>query len=249
MRVYNVIQAIVFTAITFIATVLLVIETPATGGYFNLGEAAIYVIAFLATPIATATAAGLGPALADLVLGYWYFAPATFVIKFCEGLIVATLIRRLKAGTRYSVIIRILTVAMGVVLALTILVNSTPFGEEVINASLTWTSTSILGLTLSVPTFVINLPSYTWIAIATLILALSVVMAFIRRPYVLAMALGGLTMVLGYFIYEYFISNPLILGRDPIGAIFEVPVNVGQFTAGILLAMPVVRFIERATKG
>jgi len=248
-KVYNIVQTIVFTAITFIATALLVIETPATGGYFNLGEAAIYVIAFLATPTATAVAAGLGPALADLVLGYWYFAPATFVIKFCEGLIVATLIRKLKTGTRYSMVVRMLTVAMGIILALTILVNSMPSGEEATYASLTWTSTSILGLAVPVPTFVISLPSYTWIAVATLILAISVVMALIRRPYVLAMALGGLTMVLGYFLYEYFISNPLILGRDPVGAIFEVPVNVGQFTAGVLLATPVVQFIERATKG
>jgi uncharacterized membrane protein len=52
----DVLRVIVYTVITFIATVLLVVETPATGGYFNLGEAAIYTIAYLSPPTIAAIA-------------------------------------------------------------------------------------------------------------------------------------------------------------------------------------------------
>jgi len=249
MKVYGILRAIVFTVVTFIATVLLVIETPATGGYFNLGEASIYVIASMAPPLTTAIAAGLGPALADLVLGYWYFAPATFVIKFCEGYIVSSLMKRL-GKRRVESVMRILTVIVGVLLSTVILATMVGGGGgEVTGATFSWTETSILGLRIAVPSFAILLPSYAWLAISALVVVLSVAIAFVRKPYVLAMSVGGMVMVLGYFLYEFFISNPLILGRDPVGAVFEVPVNIGQFTAGILLSIPVVQFIERAVKG
>lgn len=250
MRVYSAIQLTVFTVVTFIATVLLVVETPATGGYFNLGEASIYVIASIATPMTTAIAAGLGPALADLVLGYWYFAPATFVIKFCEGYVVSKLMARLRREPQSGMFLaRALTVAMGIVLALAVLLNTFGAGEESSGIVFTWTETSIMGFTLYVPSFVAYLPSYTWVVVSALIAVLSIVVAMVKKPHVLAMSVGGLLMVTGYFLYEFFISNPLILGRDPIGALFEVPVNIGQFTAGILLATPVVQFIERVSKG
>ncbi|MEM4514073.1 MAG: ECF transporter S component [Ignisphaera sp.] len=246
-KVYNAVRLIVFTVITFIATVLLVIETPATGGYFNLGEASIYVIASIAPPMVTAVAAGLGPALADLVLGYWYFAPATFVIKFCEGYIVSYLLKKL-GKPRVATFVRILTVVIGLILSAVVLYNMFGYGEEEAGVLFTWTETSLLGVKMFIPSFAVLLPSYIWLAISALIAILSIVVAFVKKPYVLAMAVGGMVMVLGYFLYEFFVSNPLILGRDPIGAIFEVPVNVGQFTAGILLSIPVVQFIERATK-
>uniref|UniRef100_A0A7C2V8X5 ECF transporter S component n=1 Tax=Ignisphaera aggregans TaxID=334771 RepID=A0A7C2V8X5_9CREN len=249
MSVYGIMRTIVFTVITFIATVLLVVETPATGGYFNLGEVAIYVISFMASPITVAVAAGLGPALADLLLGYWYFAPATLAIKFCEGYLVSALIHKLRQEPEKSRIVKLLTVVMGVALSLIVLLNTVGEGEESLGISLTWTQTSLMGITISVPSIAAYLPSYTWIIISVLIVLLSIVVALIEKPYMLAMSLGGLVMVTGYFVYEFFVSNPVILGRDPIGAVFEVPVNVGQFVVGVLLAIPVVQFIERATKG
>ncbi len=235
----------VYTALTFLATVLLCVETPATGGYFNLGEAAIYVVACISTPIVAAIASGLGPALADLALGYWYFAPATLAIKFCEGFVVSYLARRLprRGSPMASAITAIVGASLAVVVA-----TKTSLTTASASVVLTWTPTRIMGIEIPIPSVSISLPSIIWIAIASMIVIISVLAAIVasEKPLILAMACGGVIMVTGYFLYEFFVSNPLILHRDPMGALFEVPVNVGQFTTGIVIAYPVVRFLERA---
>jgi uncharacterized membrane protein len=245
----DVLRVIVYTVITFIATVLLVVETPATGGYFNLGEAAIYTIAYLSPPTIAAIASGLGPALADLVLGYWYFAPATFIIKFCEGYTVSKLIKVLAGrGERRTItMLKLASLAIGIVLA-SVIVALLSFGGGEASIEVGWTPTSLLGARIPIPQVMVSLPSYAWIAIAVLFIVAVVmyVVTATTKPFIVAMTIGGLIMVTGYFFYEYFVSNPLILGREPIGAVFEVPVNIGQFVAGIILAYPVVQFIERA---
>jgi uncharacterized membrane protein len=239
MKFQDIVRIVVYTAITFIATVLLVIETPATGGYFNLGEASIYVIAFMSSPIVAAVSSGLGPALADLFLGYWYFAPATFVIKFCEGFVVSKLAMHIR--NRGSTLMRMATAFTGMMISLIVAIFLS-FGGGAIEAEFSWAPTTLFGITLPIPSFRVVLPAYIWLIIAFLSIA---VLARIRLD-VFPMAIGGGIMVLGYFFYEYFISNPLILGREAIAAIFEVPVNIGQFTVGILIAYPVVQFIEKA---
>uniref|UniRef100_A0A7J2TAD9 ECF transporter S component n=1 Tax=Ignisphaera aggregans TaxID=334771 RepID=A0A7J2TAD9_9CREN len=247
--VSDVLRILLYTIITFIATALLTVETPATGGYFNLGEAAIYVIAYLASPLVAAISSGLGPALADLALGYWYFAPATLVIKFCEGFIVSKLVRVLKVGTKrgLAIIIRVVALFMGLSLA-SIIILKLSFGGGATSIEVSWTPTYVFGFLVSIPQLKVGVPSYAWIAVAlTFIAIVSLYVAVLHnKPYAVAMALGGLIMVTGYFLYEYFVSNPIILGRDPLGAIFEIPVNIGQFIAGVVLAYPVVQFIERA---
>ncbi len=56
---------------------------------------------------------------------------------------------------------------------------------------------------------------------------------------------GGLVMVLGYFLYEFFLSNPL-QGRPRIGALWEVPGNMIQVLVGAAIAVPVYAFLKRA---
>jgi uncharacterized membrane protein len=243
MKFQDIVRIVVYTAITFIATVLLVIETPATGGYFNLGEASIYVIAFMSSPIVAAVSSGLGPALADLFLGYWYFAPATFVIKFCEGFVVSKLAMHIR--NRGSTLMRMATVFTGMMISLIVAIFLS-FGGGAIEAEFSWAPTTLFGITLPIPSFRVVLPAYIWLIIAFAIAFLSIAVLARIRLDVFPMAIGGGIMVLGYFFYEYFISNPLILGREAIAAIFEVPVNIGQFTVGILIAYPVVQFIEKA---
>ncbi|MEM1682720.1 MAG: ECF transporter S component [Ignisphaera sp.] len=246
MKFQDIVRIAIYTAITFIATAILVIETPATGGYFNLGEASIYVIASISNPIVTAIASGLGPAIADIVLGYGYFAPATFAIKFCEGFIVSKLISKVRATSKSS-IINVAVVILGVILALAIALPIAFYrGEEHLSIELGWIHVS--GTPMSVPYLYLALPSYIWIVIAIAVIVMSIAVICIARlkPYVLPMILGGMVMVLGYFLYEYFVSNPLILGKEPIAALAEVPINIGQFSAGVVIAYPVVQFIERA---
>jgi uncharacterized membrane protein len=76
----------VFAALICVATLLIAIPLP-TGGFANLGDVMILVAGGLLGPIG-ALSAGIGAGLADLLLGYGMYAPATFVIKAGMALIV-----------------------------------------------------------------------------------------------------------------------------------------------------------------
>jgi uncharacterized membrane protein len=84
--------ATIFAALVFVVTSQIPpIPIPATGGYFNLGEATIYIAALLFGPFAGSFSGGMGAMLADVYLGYVYFAPGTLVIKGLEGALVGFL--------------------------------------------------------------------------------------------------------------------------------------------------------------
>ncbi|MCL2324570.1 MAG: ECF transporter S component [Actinomycetia bacterium] len=73
-------------AVTFIAKVPL---PSAHGAYVNLGDTVIYLCAWTIGGLPAALAAATGSALADLFAGAAVYMPATFVIKFLMGLLVA----------------------------------------------------------------------------------------------------------------------------------------------------------------
>jgi uncharacterized membrane protein len=89
--------AAIFAALVFVVTSQIPpIAIPATSGYFNFGETVIYIAALLFGPFTGALAGGAGSALADLYLGYAYYAPGTLVIKGVEGAIVGFLNTKLR---------------------------------------------------------------------------------------------------------------------------------------------------------
>ncbi len=59
-----------------------------TGGYFNLGDIIVVTSALLFGPIIGGLSGGIGSAIADIYLGYGYFAPYTLVVKGLEGFVV-----------------------------------------------------------------------------------------------------------------------------------------------------------------
>ena len=86
-----------FAALVFVVTSQIPpITIPATSGYFNFGETIIYIAALVVGPLTGALAGGVGSALADLYLGFAYYAPGTLVIKGLEGVIVGFLNTKLK---------------------------------------------------------------------------------------------------------------------------------------------------------
>jgi uncharacterized membrane protein len=56
----------------------------------------------------------------------------------------------------------------------------------------------------------------------------------------IAIAVGGLEMVAGYFLYEQ-----IVLGYPFAAALVEVPANIVQMTIGLIIAVPVVHAIQR----
>lgn len=80
-KLQKLVTAALFTAIVCVATFVVKIPSPATNGYFNLGDCFVLLSGWLLGPVYGALAAGLGSALADILSGYVQYAPATFVIK------------------------------------------------------------------------------------------------------------------------------------------------------------------------
>lgn len=88
---YKIVLTALFAALICVATMIVQIPIPATGGYANLGDGVILMCAFLMNPVYALIAAGLGSMLADVLAGYMSYALGTLVIKAGVALI-ATLI-------------------------------------------------------------------------------------------------------------------------------------------------------------
>jgi uncharacterized membrane protein len=64
---------------------LISIPFPLTRGYFNLGDAMVMLAGLLLGARLGGIAGGVGSAIADVLLGFGYFAPMTLLIKGTEG--------------------------------------------------------------------------------------------------------------------------------------------------------------------
>lgn len=75
----------VMAALVALATFIVQIPNPATRGYINFGDIMIFISALTFGPIVGGLAGSVGSSISDIVSGYGYFAPFTFVIKGAEG--------------------------------------------------------------------------------------------------------------------------------------------------------------------
>jgi len=77
----------VMTAVTAVFTIMIRVPIPATKGYFNFSDVAVYFTAFALGPFAGAIAGGLGSALADVISGFPQWAPISLLAHGLEGLV------------------------------------------------------------------------------------------------------------------------------------------------------------------
>ncbi|MBR5406696.1 MAG: ECF transporter S component [Lachnospiraceae bacterium] len=75
------VRTAMFAALTCVATFIIKIPTPGTGGYIHPGDALVILSGIVLGPVYGAAAAGIGSALADLFGGYFFYAPITLLIK------------------------------------------------------------------------------------------------------------------------------------------------------------------------
>ena len=94
-KIIKTVIAALFTAIICVATFIVQIPSPATGGYVNLGDCFVLIAGIYLGYGYGAVAAGLGSALADLLAGYAQYAPATFVIKALMAIFACLIFRTL----------------------------------------------------------------------------------------------------------------------------------------------------------
>ena len=88
-----------FAAMTTVATMIIQIPVPATGGYVHPGDSVILLCAWLLGPIPGAVAGALGAGLADALSGYALYIPGTAIIKALMGLCAGGLFLRMKNRT------------------------------------------------------------------------------------------------------------------------------------------------------
>ncbi|MBS7616747.1 ECF transporter S component [Candidatus Bathyarchaeota archaeon] len=227
----------VFTALVCVATISFTVYVPSTRGYFNIGETMVYTASLLFGPFIGAFAGGVGSMLSDVFLGYYYYAPATLVIKALEGFIVGFLSRKgrklAKDYTRHEW--RVFTLEIGVLVGMLISLVGFLYYSGFVELY-----SSVVSI--ENPTSIVFIPVEFWFAIGILVVILVSAISFISEPEfgfaVISCIFGGLIMVFGYFLYEQ-----LFLG---VFALAEVPINIGQMTVGLIIATPIVRVVKRA---
>lgn len=219
----------VFTALVFAATSFIVVSTPATRGFFNLGETMVYTTALLTLdPYIAFVAGGLGSALADIYLGYAHYAMGTFIIKGVEGLLVVLLVRLFRnIMNKWKVTL----IIMNLIISVLILIYGVYLYSGV-------TYLEIYGNTIE-----LHVPIYFWAFIAA-ILALTILWLGLRIDPstgfdALALIISGLEMVTGYFLYQI-----LYLRYNIYVAATEIPVNIGQAVVGLIVTLPLVKTLR-----
>lgn len=114
-KVFKLVLTALFAALVCVATLLVRIPVPATGGYANLGDGVILAAAFMIHPLYAALAAGVGSMMADLLAGYMQFAVGTFIIKGLMAVIAGCFFHRMKRERQGKA--RFFTMVMGAVFA------------------------------------------------------------------------------------------------------------------------------------
>ncbi len=91
--ILRLVAAALFAAIIMLTTMIYV--PIGGGGYIHPGDAMIYAAAWLLGGPLAAVAAAVGSTFADIITGYVFYAPATFIIKALMGLIAGLMIKYL----------------------------------------------------------------------------------------------------------------------------------------------------------
>lgn len=92
--------AALFAAIICVGT-LITVPVPVTNGYVNLGDCVVLLCGWVLGPAYGFVAAAIGSSLADLILGFGVYAPATFVIKGLMALTAYYVFRLLGKNSKY----------------------------------------------------------------------------------------------------------------------------------------------------
>jgi len=216
----------VMAALVFVATMVIRITIPATGGYFNVGDSMIYVAALLFGPFVGGLAGGIGASLVD-VLGYPIFAPGTFIIKLVEGVVVGYVGYKIRPKARTITFWRFLSLFFAVTLgAATYYVGANYMG--------------VFGNTFSDQLFWLIVALFLGIFIVSMSLKVETQASW----QTIAIILGGTEMVIGYFLYESLLA--ILIPGAGIIAIGEIPLNIGQMLVGMTIALPIAKAAQRA---
>lgn len=89
--------AALFAALTCAATMVIRIPTFGTGGYIHPGDALVILSGIFLGPVYGGLSAGIGSAMSDLLGGYFFYIPVTFLIKGAIAFLTGKALQFLKA--------------------------------------------------------------------------------------------------------------------------------------------------------
>ena len=89
-------EVAVFSALVFVATIVIAIPSVSTSGYVNFGDTVIFIASAFLGPLGGFIAGGVGSMLADLMYSPVWM-PVTFIVKGLEGLVAGVLFKVLSA--------------------------------------------------------------------------------------------------------------------------------------------------------
>jgi len=173
--------------------------------------------------------------LSPELLGYPHYAPATLIIKACEGAVVGALKRKnpkFSSRLRWKFFTLVLGVVAGFLLGW---IGTAYYSGEV-------------ELTLGTGSFMLYVPTEFWLFLGAITTFSIAALGFLADPEfgwtVFSVITGGFIMVLGYFLYQLFLIGPLF--NIEVVAIIEIPVNIGQMIIGAIVALPIAKIVWRA---
>lgn len=229
------------TSLVCAVTIVFSIYVPQTRGFFNIGETMVYTTALLFGPLTGSFAGGVGSSLADLFLGFPYYAPATLVIKALEGGVVGFLGRN-KPKFSSKLLWKVFTLIIGLIVGIALGSIGSIYYVGQVELYLGIPPPASPNLTFSVP------PEF-WYSIGILVVLLIASAGFVFEPelgwLVFTMLMGGAVMVSGYFMYQKFLLFPLFGIGDVIPEA-EIPINIGQMIVGLIIALPIVKIVKRS---
>ena len=235
-----------YTALVTVVTASFAINVPATKGYFNIGESAVYLVALLGGPYIGAFAGGVGSMLSDILLGYLFYAPGTLVIKAVEGGVLGFLATRKPRLSRrrwllLSVVVAGVLFTSIYLLGVSYIIGDTQISLGFFDQQGMPLQYSVFGLIVTLgATLNMDITPIFWVVIGGLVALFVISTSFFARSevgwLVMSAAASGFFMVLGYFLYEVFIIQ--------VAAIAEVPTNIGQVIIGIIIAVPAFKSLK-----
>jgi uncharacterized membrane protein len=101
-KVKDMVYTALFAALVCVATFIIKVPLPVSGGYAHIGDGFIFLAVILIGKKKGARAGALGAALADIIGGYSFYAVPTFIIKGVMALIMGTMIEKLSSSMKYK---------------------------------------------------------------------------------------------------------------------------------------------------
>lgn len=231
-------------ALCFISTAFISFPVPFTSGYIHLGDALVLSSGVILGKKYGAFAAGIGSALADIVLGYASWALPTFIIKALMAFIIGYIFEDEKNKKKLLFLSGIyLTIWIGFIFILRSLIASDHIldqSEALITGEVVTNTNDIISLATTTQNILIA--SGLLIPLIVVITLLfsnkkETIGQMLNRAAAFIVA-GSVMVILYYMTYGLLYGNWVV-------PIFSVPANLIQYGAGVFIGILLLPLSQR----